>query len=796
MVHMAFIALGTFGVVSLIVGLVMPHVPAFQGYSMLCRSQAALLIGAMSIERSASSALAVISETKAKGVLTKTTLGITVASDVVLLIFFAFTSTFAEAACTPLGFNVETFLSLVVSVLICIIGGFVLGEILIFYLWIPGIPSQARGVLILPTGYFVFYFADLVLEKSKAITGMQINMEPLLLCMIASCLAGNESKNRRKFANILHKSAPYVFVPFFTLTGAGLNLEALVSSLSLAAILVAARASVICLSTFIAGKYVLKQPKKDYRLLWLTLLPQAGTLLGLVNELQTYGDWATPICSAAIAALIVNNVVGLRLFKWAIYQSGEAVEDGAVVVKEEKFVQVEADLGDMGHVKVFGVNALALSLGVKICEFGYSVTAIAPKSTPPQKLSQAVQFANASLQGIRSSSRNVQQPNFSETFSSVNFNVCTEMIDVDYMKKVYRKLETIPSSSNLAMPDEPGESTPDSQKQSGASNVNDPENPVPNGDNESETIALNLKEFKSEEVFISEDRRSELERQSMSRDAFSDIFVSFSHMISDDTTTIVLCFPDDDVNWITGNLLVMYLNDNKIDRMQMRIVAVIKEASWGTKFQAIGITPVYSLSAITDVVSRIAVSDPNEPLVIEPEDVREMIHPMEAGTKCGLTIADASKVPSVRNIDASPRLIRRISGRSLFDGNLIFDGSIHHGTPLYNTPGFPSAIAATPEKKAHQKISSFNQLSGLGALGLADPTYTEEKKMPAMLFDIYDEHIQQLSSRSPENEPLLPKAHHFRHNSTGTTGQILLDSPGIRTFGKQRPTRRISYDSS
>jgi Kef-type K+ transport system membrane component KefB len=323
------IALGTFAFVSLIIALVMPHIPAFSSYTSLCRSQASLLLGAMSIERSASSALAVISETKAKGVMTKTTLGITVASDVVLLVFFAFTSTFAEAACTSAGFNVETFLSLVVSVLICIIGGFVLGEILIFYLWIPGIPSQARGVLILPTGYLVFYFADWVLEHSKSITGMQINvsslidvgfsfsylyqMEPLLMCMIASCLAGNESKNRRKFANILHKSAPYIFVPFFTLTGASLNLKAVASSLGLAAILVAIRASVIFGSTFVAGKYVLKQPKEEYRLLWLTLLPQAGTLLGLVNELQTYGDWATPICSAAVAALIVNNVVGLKL---------------------------------------------------------------------------------------------------------------------------------------------------------------------------------------------------------------------------------------------------------------------------------------------------------------------------------------------------------------------------------------------------------------------------------------------------------------------------------------------------
>lgn len=144
-------------------------------------------------------------------------------------------------------------------------------------------------------------------------------MEPLLLCMIASCLAGNESKNRRKFANILHKSAPYVFVPFFTLTGASLNLLSLIHNLGLAAILVLVRAAIIFLSTFVAGKYVLKQSKHEYRLLWLTLLPQAGTLLGLINELSTFGEWAQPICSAMIAALIINNVVGLRLLYYACF---------------------------------------------------------------------------------------------------------------------------------------------------------------------------------------------------------------------------------------------------------------------------------------------------------------------------------------------------------------------------------------------------------------------------------------------------------------------------------------------
>ena len=43
--------------------------------------------------------------------------------------------------------------------------------------------------------------------------------------MIAGSYAGHVSGNRKQFANILSKAAPYVFLPFFTLTGVSLQLD-------------------------------------------------------------------------------------------------------------------------------------------------------------------------------------------------------------------------------------------------------------------------------------------------------------------------------------------------------------------------------------------------------------------------------------------------------------------------------------------------------------------------------------------------------------------------------------------
>ena len=42
----------------------------------------------------------------------------------------------------------------------------------------------------------------------------------LLMCMVAACRAGHVRRTREKFSHIFEKAAPYIFMPFFTLTGA------------------------------------------------------------------------------------------------------------------------------------------------------------------------------------------------------------------------------------------------------------------------------------------------------------------------------------------------------------------------------------------------------------------------------------------------------------------------------------------------------------------------------------------------------------------------------------------------
>ena len=136
--------------------------------------------------------------------------------------------------------------------------------------------------------------------------------------MIASCIASNGSHNRRKFANILHKSAPFIFLPFFTLTGANLQLSALktsalfalyvfmlsrslfvrfcvpsicsgrcvlsVMSRLLDSILFAVRVISIAVASIASGRLCDNLTAYQSKYLWMTLLTQAGNCLYMLTH--------------------------------------------------------------------------------------------------------------------------------------------------------------------------------------------------------------------------------------------------------------------------------------------------------------------------------------------------------------------------------------------------------------------------------------------------------------------------------------------------------------------------------
>lgn len=330
-----------------------------------CLVQLAVLMGSVMIARSPASALAVITEVDAQGPRTMTLLGITVISDVVLLVMYALSVSLVKSQCT-VGevFGASTFYGLGLSLAMVVVFGVALGIALLFYLWIPGIHSPVRGVLIFITGYLSFEFAKEVAEYMSDRTGLDVTIEGLLFCMISGCIAGNESINRRKFGNILHKSSPYIFLPFFTLVGANLDLSAMKSGLGLAVIMALLRNVSIFLGTYIGGKFILGVHKDEYMNLWSTLIPQAGGALGLASEIMKYEGWGPSTSATIVTAAILNQIFGLLIFKTGLRKMGESGTENLRRLKNE---------AHNGNISVVGMNDVSLTMASRLMVAGAHV---------------------------------------------------------------------------------------------------------------------------------------------------------------------------------------------------------------------------------------------------------------------------------------------------------------------------------------------------------------------------------------------------------------------------------------
>jgi Kef-type K+ transport system membrane component KefB len=430
MLHVSMITVFTMTFVPLAVLAISSQIPFLKDLPMSCVVPIAFLCGSLMLERSPSGALAMINEMMSQGPITKTLLGVTIVSDVALLTTFAITSSFAEAACGTEGFNSYTLVSTLVTLLLCVVVGYLLGQFIIFIMWIPKLNVYIRGALILPLGYTVFYTSKLVTHASEEHTPLTLSLEPILCCVIASGVAGNATSNRRQFANILHKTAPYIFVPFFALSGANMDLLAMWKGLPFALVLVVSRVLAIMAATYLGGKYLAKESPIHYKFLWMTLLPQAGPLLGLVNEIKEYGPWARELAACCIAALIINHVVGLKLFKWALVIVGEAFKavpnllhkDGHEI-SDEDIKEDEKDKDRTLEIRLFGLNNLSISVAAKLAPSKFSVEMVGSKLTDQKAAREIFEKKKKELIEIHG--------------SELQMNLCNQVLDQYLLRRVW-----------------------------------------------------------------------------------------------------------------------------------------------------------------------------------------------------------------------------------------------------------------------------------------------------------------------------------------------------------------------
>ena len=280
----------------------------------------AILLGVMSVARSPSSAMAIISETKAKGPFTDTVLGVTVAIDVLIILLFTIAMTVCGAFLTGEAETPGVFSALFIELTASLAVGLLVGKVVSFYFERVG---HNPSLFILFTAFCITKFSAALAQFMEFQYGESLHLEPLLICMSAGFFVQNFSKAGAALEKNLNRSSLPIYVLFFSLAGASLDIEALHICWPVAVALAVVRIAGIFIATWLTG--IIDHESRPYRYTsWMAYITQAGVAIGLAQLAERqFPEIGVYLTTIALAAITINQVVGPVTFKLALGLAGE-----------------------------------------------------------------------------------------------------------------------------------------------------------------------------------------------------------------------------------------------------------------------------------------------------------------------------------------------------------------------------------------------------------------------------------------------------------------------------------------
>lgn len=283
-----------------------------------------LLFASIAVVHSPAVTMALLTETGARGPVARTTLGVVLVSDVVVIVLFSGMLAIARALVPPTSGDVAAIsLPAVVWELGgAVVVGIALGAAVALYL------RFVKRELVL--------FAVLVTFFGSEIARLA-HVETLLTLLTAGFVMENISRDPDGDAlrHAMERSGAPVFVVFFALAGAAIAVGQVVEVWPLLIPIVLVRAMGIWVGTRVGGRWA-KIPKPTGNLVWMGLISQAGVAIGLATVIaEVYPTRGAPIRTLFLATLAVNQIVGPVLFRMALARGGELdgspeiVENGA-----------------------------------------------------------------------------------------------------------------------------------------------------------------------------------------------------------------------------------------------------------------------------------------------------------------------------------------------------------------------------------------------------------------------------------------------------------------------------------
>ncbi|MFL5561981.1 MAG: cation:proton antiporter [Gemmatimonadaceae bacterium] len=289
------------------------RLPFLQGTSGGSRLAFALLFASVAVVHSPAVVMALLSETKAGGPVARTTLGVVLVSDVVVVILFSAVLAMTRAVVPPTGANVA---GVSLTMIIWELGGAVI---------VGALLGAAVALYLRFVRHELVLFAIVVAFFGMVISRM-VHVETLLALLTAGFVTENFSRHEdgEAIRHAMERSAAPVFVAFFALAGAEMGLREVAAVWPLLLPIIAVRTAAVWGGTRVGVRWSGAPP--EMRRVWMGLVPQAGVAIGLAAAIaQAYPVRGAQMRTLFLAVVAINQVIGPILFRFALNRSREIV---------------------------------------------------------------------------------------------------------------------------------------------------------------------------------------------------------------------------------------------------------------------------------------------------------------------------------------------------------------------------------------------------------------------------------------------------------------------------------------
>ncbi|HTJ47489.1 MAG TPA: cation:proton antiporter [Kofleriaceae bacterium] len=286
-----------------------PFLPWLADMPFLDAVAVSMMLGVTLAAKSPAVVMALVSETRADGPITRLVIATVVVADLAVIVCYAIVSSLTSAELGGGAGVGSVAASVSWSVLGSMIFGALIGAVIGAFL-----RHVKKGAPL-----FVVMVCVVVAE-----IGARIHLDPMIVMLAGGVWLGNLA--RAESAQLLRgfESAQLpVFLVFFALAGSHIDLGTLYASLAPIVILVVTRAASFFVGFRIATKTTGLAPTVR-RLAWLGLIPQAGLALALALIIQQSFAFGPQAAALLLGVVATNELLGPVLLRAVIVRTGEA----------------------------------------------------------------------------------------------------------------------------------------------------------------------------------------------------------------------------------------------------------------------------------------------------------------------------------------------------------------------------------------------------------------------------------------------------------------------------------------